>query len=223
MPEKQPVPPQPDAETYRRLVDSVVDYAVFMLTPEGNVATWNEGARRLKGYSAEEVLGRHFSMFYPPDTVDRAWPQEELRRAREAGRLEVEGWRMRKDGSRFWANVLIAPIHGGGGELLGFSKVTRDLTERRRQEQALHESERHLRLLIDSVQDYAIFRLDTEGRVVSWNRGAKRIKGYEAREVLGKHFSVFYPPEAVASGWPQEELRRASDAGRFEDEGWRVR
>ena len=127
---------------YRRLVDSVVDYAVFMLTPTGEIASWNEGAQSLSGYSADEVLGRHFSLFYPADAIERGWPAEELRRAVADGRLEDEGWRVRKDGSRFWADVVIAPIHGKDGELLGFSKVTRDLTERRRQEQALQDSER---------------------------------------------------------------------------------
>jgi hypothetical protein len=223
MPQHSAAPPPPDAEMYRRLVDSVVDYALFMLTPTGEIASWNEGAQRLKGYSADEVLGRHFSLFYPPDAIERGWPAEELRRAVADGRLEDEGWRVRKDGSRFWADVVIAPIHGSDGELLGFSKVTRDLSERRRQEQALQDSERSLRLLIDSVQDYAIFRLDPQGHVASWNGGAQRINGYKARDILGKHFSIFYPPEAVAAGWPQEELRRAAEAGRFEDEGWRVR
>ena len=219
----QPAATLPDADMYRRLVDSVVDYAVFMLTPTGEVASWNEGARRLKGYSTEEVLGRHFSLFYPSEAVERGWPEEELRRAVQDGRLEDEGWRVRKDGSRFWANVVIAPILGNDGQVVGFSKVTRDLTERRRHEQQLQDSERNLRLLIDSVQDYAIFRLDPRGHVVSWNRGAERINGYQAIDILGRHFSVFYPPEAVAAGWPQEELRRAAEAGRFEDEGWRVR
>jgi PAS domain S-box-containing protein len=210
-------------ELFRRLVDSVKDYAIFMLTPEGTIASWNAGAKRLNGYTGREAIGRHFSMFYPAEAIAAGWPQEELRRARLHGRLEDEGWRIRQDGSRFWANVVISPVWGAEGRLIGFSKVTRDLTERRLHETRLRESERNQRLLIDGVQDYAIFRLDPHGVITSWNQGAQRIEGYAADEAIGRHFSIFYLPDAVASGWPREELDRAAAAGRFEDEGWRVR
>jgi PAS domain S-box-containing protein len=210
-------------EVFRRLVESVRDYAIFLLTPDGRIASWNIGAQRLKGYSAEEAIGRHFSMFYPADAIERGWPAEELRLAAANGQLEDEGWRLRKDGSRFWANVVITALRSPEGELIGYGKVTRDLTERREHEERLRESERSLRLLIDGVQDYAIFRLDPHGIVSSWNQGAQRIKGYAAHEIIGKHFSTFYPPEPVARGWPQEELRLATERGHFEDEGWRVR
>lgn len=212
-----------DGEVYRRLVDSVRDYAIFLLTPEGNIASWNSGARRIKQYTEEEVLGKHFSIFYTEEALARGWPAEELRRASAHGQLEDEGWRVRKDGSQFWANVVISAVRGDQGNLLGFSKVTRDLTERREHERQLAESERSLRLLVDGVQDYAIFQLDPTGTITSWNAGAQRIKGYAASEAIGQHFSVFYPPEAIASGWPAEELRRAAQRGRFEDEGWRLR
>jgi PAS domain S-box-containing protein len=210
-------------ELFRRLVDSVKDYAIFMLTPEGTIASWNAGAQRLKGYTATDAIGRHFSMFYPAEAIAAGWPQEELRRARLHGRLEDEGWRIRQDGSRFWANVVITPVWGGDGRLIGFSKVTRDLTERRLHETRLRESERNQRLLIEGVQDYAIFRLDPHGIITSWNQGAQRIEGYAADEAIGRHFSLFCLPEAVASGWPREQLGRADAFGRFEDEGWRVR
>jgi len=210
-------------EIFRRLVDSVHDYAIFMLDTQGVIASWNRGAQRIKGYTAEEAIGRHFSIFYPPEAVASGWPEEELRRSQAQGRFEDEGWRLRKDGSRFWANVVISPLRDDAGKLLGYSKVTRDLTERRRHEQELAESERSLRLLIEGVQDYAIFRLDPRGIITSWNLGAERIKGYTAEEAIGRSFELFYRPEAVASGWPQEELRRATALGRFEDEGWRVR
>jgi PAS domain S-box-containing protein len=216
-------PPPPDDQIFRRLVGSVRDYAIFMLTPEGHIASWNSGAELIKQYSAAEAVGQHFSIFYEPGAIARAWPQEELRRALAAGRFEDEGWRVRKDGSRFWANVVISPLYDGNGALLGYSKVTRDLSERRAHEERLKASERSLRLLVESVQDYAIFMLDPDGRITSWNPGAQRIKGYSAAEVIGQHFSIFYPPGAVATGWPEEELRRARGAGRFEDEGWRVR
>lgn len=212
-----------DSEVFRRLVESVHDYAIFLLTPGGEVASWNAGAERIKGYAADEIIGKHFSTFYTQDALDRGWPAEELRRAIADGHLEDEGWRVRKDGTQFWANVIISPVYGADDGLLGFSKVTRDLTERRAAESRLRESERNLRLLVESVQDYAIFQLTPTGHIASWNLGAERIKGYTAEEAIGKHFSIFYPADAILRKWPEEELRRAAKLGRFEDEGWRVR
>jgi PAS domain S-box-containing protein len=211
------------AEAFKRLVEGVRDYAIFLLTPTGHIASWNAGAQRIKGWAAHEIIGRHFSTFYERDAIERGWPDEELRRALAAGHFEDEGWRLRKDGTRFWANVVITPVRTVGGELLGFSKVTRDLTERMRAERALQDSERSLRLLIEGVQDYAIFQLDPQGVISSWNQGAERIKGYAAQEAIGRHFSIFYPQEAIDRGWPDEELRLAAERGRFEDEGWRLR
>jgi PAS domain S-box-containing protein len=210
-------------EVFRRLVESVHDYAIFMLSPDGHIRSWNRGAERIKHYTADEAIGRHFSIFYEPEAIESGWPAEELRRALADGRFEDEGWRLRKDGSRFWANVTISPLHGDAGELLGYSKVTRDLTERQAHEERLRHSERSLRLLVESVQDYAIFMLSPSGLIESWNPGAQRIKGYSAAEVIGKPFSIFYTAHAKESGWPEEELRRAREHGRFEDEGWRVR
>ncbi len=207
---------------YRLMVESVADYAIFLLDPGGLILSWNRGAQKMKGYEAGEVLGRHIAMFYPQELIDRNWPEHGLNVARETGIFEDEGWRLRKDGTRFWANIVITRITGPHGELTGFSKITRDLSERRRQEELLRLSEERFRLLVERVQDYAIFMLDPSGHVVSWNAGAQKNKGYEAAEIIGKHFSVFYPPE-VAQGWPDEELRIALRDGRFEDEGWRIR
>jgi PAS domain S-box-containing protein len=215
--------PRVDDDVFRRLVESVRDYAIFMLNPQGRIASWNSGAELIKQYSAAEAVGQHFSIFYEPAAIASGWPQEELRCALRDGRFEDEGWRLRKDGSRFWANVVIAPLFDDAGHLLGYSKVTRDLSERRAHEERLRRSERSLRLLIESVQDYAIFMLDAQGVIASWNPGAQRIKGYAAAEVIGRPFSIFYTAEAVARRWPEEELSRARSAGRFEDEGWRVR
>jgi PAS domain S-box-containing protein len=212
-----------NSDAFRLLVESTVDYAIFMLDPGGFIVSWNAGAERIKGYTAGEIIGKHFSVFYPQEAIDRAWPARELELATEAGRFEDEGWRVRKDGSLFWANVVITALRNKDGELVGFGKVSRDLSDRRRAEQELRESEERLRLLIESTTDYAIFMLDPEGRVASWNPGAKRIKGYEADEIIGRHFSTFYTPEAIASGWPQHELVEAARVGRFEDEGWRLR
>ena len=212
-----------DDATFRRLVEDIGDYAIFMLTPDGRVATWNEGARRIKQYAAEEIIGQHFSRFYPQAARDSDYPAFELKQAAALGRFEDEGWRVRKDGTQFWGNVVITALHGSGGQLIGFSKVTRDLSERKAQEERLRQSEENLRLLIEGVEDYAIYRLDTDGTVASWNRGAERIKGYSADEIIGQHFSRFYQAPAVTSGWPEHELRVAAETGRFEDEGWRVR
>jgi PAS domain S-box-containing protein len=339
-------------EQFRLLVKSVQDYAIFMLDLEGHVASWNPGAERIKGYRAEEILGRHFSIFYPSEDVDRGIPDAQLREACLSSRVVDEGWRIRKDGSRFWANGSIAAIRDGGGNVIGFAKITRDLTERRRAEEALHEneartrlifdtaldavitmdehglvkewnpqaerifgwrydeavgrrmsellippryraahenglrhflatgagpllnrrveitavrrdgnefpvelsiaphqvgdtwffsgfvrdithrkqaeaslreSEERFRLLVESIEEYAIFMLDLDGLVVSWNPGAERIRGYPAEEVLGRHFSIFYPPEDIEQGRPDAHWRAATTAFRVEDEGWRVR
>jgi PAS domain S-box-containing protein len=208
---------------HRLLVESVRDYAIFALDPAGYILSWNLGAERLKGYTVDEILGKHFSIFYPPEDIARGKPPWELEVAAREGRLEDEGWRLRKDGTRFWANVIITALRGEDGELVGFAKVTRDLTERRAAEEAIRQSEARFRQILGSVRDYAIFMLDTEGRVVSWNEGAEQINGYRADEILGRHLSTFYREEDVAAGMPELELRVAAAEGRYEDEGWRVR
>jgi PAS domain S-box-containing protein len=210
-------------ELYRRLVASASDYAIFALDAAGNILSWNPGAQRIKGYTPDEIIGRHFSTFYPSEDVAAGKPSWELEVAARDGRVEDEGWRVKKDGSTFWANVVISAIRDDQGEVVGFSKVTRDLSERRSAEAELRQSEERLRLLVQSVQDYAILMLDPEGHVTSWNEGAERIKGYTADEIIGHSFTKFYPPEAVDAGLPRHELAVAARDGRFEDEGWRVR
>jgi len=211
-------------ERFRLLVESIRDYAIFMLDPGGRVLTWNAGAERFKGYRADEIIGQHFSRFYPPQALARGLPQRELEVAADKGSFEDEGWRVRKDGSLFWANVVITALRDPqDGQLVGFAKVTRDLTQRRGHEEALRRSEERFRLLAEGVTDRAIFMLDANGMVATWNIGAQRIKGYAAEEIIGRHFSVFYPPDAKESGWPDHELQVAADKGSFVDEGWRVR
>ena len=210
-------------QRFRLIVEGAKEYALLMLDPKGRVVSWNAGAERLKGYHAEEIVGQHHSRFYPPEDVRAGKPERALQQALVEGRWEDEGWRVRKDGSRFWANVIITPLHDAEGTPLGFAKLTRDLTERRRAEAVLRQNEERLRLMVDSVKDYAIIMLDREGRVISWNAGAERTKGYRAEEILGRHFSRFYAPEEVAQGKPEWELERAVRDGQLEDEGWRVR
>ena len=201
---------------FRLLVEGVRDYAIFMLDPQGNVASWNPGAERIKGYKAEEIIGKHFSNFYPAVDREAGKPEYELKVAKATGRFEDEGWRIRKDGSQFWASVVITRINDEQGNQIGFGKITRDLTERRIAEQ-------RYRQLIEGVQDYAIYSLDPNGYLTSWNTGAQRIKGYNEFEILRKHFSTFYTPEDAAAGMPQHVLKTAAETGHFEGEGWRVR
>ncbi len=210
-------------ELFTQLVASVRDYAIFLLNREGEVVTWNAGAERIKGYRADEIIGQHFSRFYPKGSVASGWPAHGLRVAADTGRFQDEGWRVRKDGSKFWANVVVTALREDSGEVYGFLKITRDLTDRRQADEKLRLSEERLRLMVEGVQDYAIFMLDPQGRVATWNSGAERIKGYRADEIIGEHFSCFYPEEALARDWPAEELKRAAETGHFEDVGWRVR
>jgi PAS domain S-box-containing protein len=205
------------------LIDAVVDYAIYMLDPEGHVLSWNTGAERLKGYSRAEILGQHFSRFYTPEERAAGTPRRALETAAREGRFAAEGWRVRKDGSRFWASVVVDPIKDSRGRLVGFAKVTRDFTERQEVQSSLLESERRYRRLVESVVDYAIFQLDSDGRIATWNAGAQRIKGYTADEAIGRHFSTFYTEEDRGAGVPAQALATAEAAGRFEAEGWRVR
>jgi PAS domain S-box-containing protein len=208
---------------HQLLVETVRDYAIFALDPSGHVLTWNAGARRFKGWTAEEAIGLHFSTFYTSEDVAAGKPDADLRAAARHGSFEDEGWRVRRNGERFWASIVISALRDEAGELVGFAKVTRDLTERRQQEERLRATEERFRLLVHSVRDYAIFMLDPLGHVMTWNDGAQRIKGYAADEIVGRHFSVFYPPEPRAAKFPEQVLEAAATMGRFEDEGWRVR
>ncbi len=208
---------------FELLVQSVTDYAIYMLDPTGIVTSWNAGAERFKGYAPEEIIGQHFSRFYGEDDRAAGIPARALATAASEGRFEAEGWRYRKDGARFWANVVIDPVRTPDGELVGFAKVTRDLSARREAEERLRRSEERFRLLVQSVKDYAIYMLDLDGHVTSWNAGAERFKGYRAEEIIGQHFSRFYLEEDREAGTPERALRTARENCRFEAEGWRVR
>ncbi|WP_121356231.1 PAS domain S-box protein [Flavisolibacter nicotianae] len=210
-------------ERFRLMVEAVRDYAIFMLDPTGHIMSWNDGARRLKGYRADEVIGKHFSIFYTTDDLETEKPRRELEIAVATGKYEEEGWRIRKNGSLFWANILLTALFNEQNQLIGFSKVTRDLTERRDNEEVLRQSEERYRALVEQLNDYGIFMLDEKGRIVSWNEGARRINGYTAEEIIGKYFSIFYPEEDLISGKPAMELKVARAQGKYEEEGWRLR
>jgi PAS domain S-box-containing protein len=215
-----------DFTTQRRmqlLIERVADYAIYMLNPDGTVASWNAGARRFKGYTEAEILGQHFSRFYTPADRAAGAPERALATALDKGRFEAEGWRVRKDGSHFWASVVIDPILDDDGQLLGYAKITRDISDKKLAREALRRTEEQFRMLVDSVIDYAIYMLSPEGRVTTWNAGARNIKGYAADEVIGTHFSRFYTDEDRADGLPERVLATAREQGRYHGEGVRVR
>nr|WP_229211499.1 MULTISPECIES: PAS domain S-box protein [unclassified Duganella] len=205
------------------MVEKVADYAIYMLNVDGTIATWNAGARRFKGYLDHEIIGQHFSRFYSEQDQRSGLPARALQAAREHGSFEAEGWRVRKDGTRFWASVVIDALRDDDGELLGFAKITRDIDEKRAARVALQESENRFRLLVQGVTDYAIYMLSPGGVITNWNSGAERIKGYAADEVIGTHFSRFYSAEDQVLNEPKRALDTATQYGRFEAEGWRIR
>ena len=204
-------------------VQLLIDSAIYMIDLDGRVASWNSGAERLNGYRADEIIGQPFAKFFTPEDQATEFPQRALAAAARTGRFESEGWRVRADGSRFWTLAVIDAVRDHDGKLIGFAKVTRDMTERRLEQSRLLESERQFRHLVQSVVDYAIFRLDKDGVVATWNAGAERIKGYSPDEIIGRHFSAFYTEEDRVEGIPARALAIAAGEGKFEAEGWRVR
>jgi PAS domain S-box-containing protein len=193
-----------------------MDYGIYTLDPAGHIITWNIGAQRLKGYTEAEILGKHFSILFTPEDRKNGKPDDELKAALSNSRYEEEGWRIRKNGRRFWANIILTPIYSETNEHLGFAKITRDLTEKRRNEELYQ-------LLVSQVKDYALFMMDNHGSILTWNEGAERIKGYTAPEIIGKHFSVFYTDEDRMVDKPKNALQIAKSQGKYEEEGWRVR
>ena len=205
------------------MVESITDYAIFMLDTRGLVASWNRGAERMTGYRVDEIIGRHAECFYRQQDREGNLPRRELEIVRNEGRHECESWRVRKNGEPYWAQVVIEPVHDENGALIGFVEILRALPERKEADKTLHRSQEQFRLLVQSVTDYAIFMLDKDGHVSSWNYGAERIKGYQPDEIIGKHFSSFYTQADRDTGEPQKNLARAAIHGRVETEGWRIR
>lgn len=211
-----------DTDRYALFIESIKDFAVFIVDPSGIVLSWNYGAENVLGYTHEETIGKPYSLFYQAPEPERLDIENEMATAKLEGRFEDEGWRVKKTGEEIWANGVLTPVLKDG-KLIGFTKVVLDLTRRKNLEDELRISEMKARLFVEGVKDYAIFFLTPDGNIASWNQGAERLKGYKKEEVLGKHFSLFYTEEALKSGFPQYELVEAAKQGRFEDEGWRVR
>lgn len=215
---------------FRALVDGVTDYAIFLVDREGRIESWGRGAELIQGYQAAEIVGECLDVLYTDEDRAAGLPSRLLAETAAMDRAEDEGWRMRKDGTRFWADVVISAVRDECHALTGYAVVARDLTDRRaaeghrrRREEELLRSEERFRLLVDSVENYAIFMLDVRGHVVTWNGGAERIKGFKAEEVIGQHFSIFRLPEDARAGKCDEVLEIAAREGRHEEEGWRLR
>jgi len=224
-------------ERYHKMISEVQDYAIILLDKHGIIQNWNKGAERIKQYKESEVVGRPFHIFYLPQDRNIGLPEKLIREAQETGRASHEGWRLRKDQTRFWGSITITALHDNNNNIIGYSKVTRDLTERklaedklkniadelRHRNEELLESEERYHRMIDEIQDYAIILLSRDGTIENWNSGAQHIKGYRANEILGKNFRIFYPPEDVQSQLPERLLDEAVKTGRAIHEGWRVR
>lgn len=210
-------------DRYQLMVANISDYAIYMLDPNGIVNSWNAGAEKFKGYKEQEILGKNFARFYTPEDQASGLPALALAISLNDGKFEAEGWRVRKDGSRFWAHVVIDPIYDHQHTHIGFAKITRDITAKKEVERALLESEQRFRILVQGVADYAIYMLSPDGLVTNWNSGAQRIKGYLENEVINTHFSRFYTEEDREIGLPARTLQVAKTEGRIENEGWRVR
>jgi PAS domain S-box-containing protein len=224
-------------EKYHKMVSEVHDYAIILMDVEGKILDWNKGAEKLKGYKAEEIIGKSFRMFYTMEDKESNLPDKLLKEAVDNGFTTHEGYRIRKDGTRFWGNVAITALFDDTRTLIGFSKVTKDLTQRKINEDRINIYTQELRIkneelklseeryhkMISEVQDYAILLLSKEGNVQNWNAGAEVIKGYSAREIIGKSFKLFYPKDDVERGLPDKLLAEAELMGRATSEGWRKR
>jgi PAS domain S-box-containing protein len=207
---------------FRLLVEGVTDYAIFMLDPEGYVVNWNAGAERITGYKARQIVGKHFSVLHAPHDREAGLPAKVLQTARKKKHYVAEGWRVRRNGSKFYASVVIDPIYEGR-KLIGYAKITRDITQRQKAGSDASESESQFRMLVNGVTDYALYWLSPTGIVSNWNPGGQRIKGYLPEEVIGENFSKFYTPADQAAGKPQRALKIAEETGHYQEEGWRVR
>lgn len=199
------------------------DYAIVLIDDEHRIADWNRGAEQLLGHTVEQAVGQPFDLLFSPEDRQKGAPRRELAVAETDGESSDERWHVRRDGSRFFGSGIVKAIRDESAVLLGFVKIFRDLTEQRRAQEQIAASEARYRLLVESVKDYAIFMLDSHGRVSEWTTAAERIKGYTAEDILGKPFATFFTAADRSHGEPERELQTAREVGRTERFGWRVR
>jgi PAS domain S-box-containing protein len=210
-------------ERLRTLLQNIKDYAIFMLNTDGVIIEWTQGAQQMKGYTADEVIGKHYSMFFTNEDIVAGKPADELLQAARVGRAERVGIRIRKGGEHFWVEEIATAVRDANGMLTGFTKISRDITDRKKGQQALRESEERLRVLVDSIADYAIITLDTESMISVWNPGAENIFGFTAEEAVGQPISIIYVPEDLAAGVPEQEIIATCTTGRSENERYHIR
>ena len=181
-----------DAHRFELLIEALSDYAIYMLDQDGFVTSWNSGAERITGYRSVEILGKHFSRFFTAKDQASRMPDKILAQARAAGRYEAEGWRVRKDGSRFWANAILTPVWGDHGDLIGFAKITRDISERMRGEAEFRDREARILAILNTVLD-GIITIDDKGIIENLNPAAERLFGYGSEEVVGRNVKILMP------------------------------
>jgi PAS domain S-box-containing protein len=212
-----------DIDLYQKMIEEIQDYSIILMDRNGIIQNWNKGAEKIKGYTDKEIIGKHFSIFYLPEDLSRNLPDRLIHEAVKNGSSSQEGWRKKKNGSHFWGNITITAIHDDKNNVIGFSKVTRDLTDKKLAEDKLRISEERYHQMIAEVQDYAIILLNENGIIQNWNAGAEKIKGYNAKEIVGRSFETFYTKEDREAGLPFTLLGTARTEGKAMQEGWRVR
>jgi PAS domain S-box-containing protein len=231
------VPRRIDVDDFKSVIAEVLDYAIVLLDLNGTIMSWNKGAEKIKGYLPEEIMGRNFRIFYSKEDRDAQLPEHLLAIAAANGRAAHEGWRIRKDGTRFWGDIAVTAVHNKQGEIAGFLKMTRDLTERkksdddnsnfveelRQKNDALRESEERYHKMVSEVTDYVVISMDRSGRILDWNKGAERIKGYKPEEIIGKNFRLFYTKEDKEKNLPELLLKAAVEKGSVSHGGWRIK
>lgn len=213
-------------QLYKYMVTNVIDYAIFALDLEGTILTWSRGSQFMHRATEHEVLGKKYGLFYQESDKNAGVAALDLKKAEETGSYTTQRWRMRQDGSRFWAHIKIDKMFDEKNTAVGYAVIVHDHTDKKEAEisrLALAKSDETFNLLVAAVKDYAIFLLSPEGNILTWNEGARRNKGYESYEIIGRHFSTFYSKESKESGHPQWELEQAKAKGQYDEEGWRVR
>jgi PAS domain S-box-containing protein len=208
---------------YYKMIAEIQDYAIILLDKNGYIQSWNKGAQKIKQYTEKEILGKHFSIFYLSEDRVANLPQRLIDEASTNGSASYEGWRKRKDNTKFWGSITITALHDDHNNIIGFSKLTKDLTDKKIAEDRLRKSEERYHQMVSEIQDYAIILLDVNGIIKDWNIGAEKIKGYKSSEVIGKRFSIFYTEEDLKNNLPDKLLKIAADEGKASHEGWRVR